>query len=403
MADFFQTGSFATLHRLGPPDVAELEAQLEDFAADFPIALVLPCHAQELETQALQHILQTLSQVRYVQEIVVGLDGATTSQWQKARKLFGTLPQKHVLLWNDGRRLKRLWNKLTAMDIATGPPGKGRNLWLCCGYVLASQQARMIAIHDCDIVTYDRELLARLCYPVAHPHLGFDFCKGYSARFTDRLNGRVMRLMVTPLVRSLQSILGENPFLKFLDTFRYPLAGEVSFALEVVRRGEMPSDWGVEVGMLAEVHRLLSPKSICQVEFSERYDHKHRELSSGDATRGLNKMAVDVAKCIFLTIAGHGIKLDRGIFDALLSTYLRKAQDTMRFYAADATINRLCYDRHEEELAVATFAHGIRLAAQAYLDNPLGYSMIPNWNRVESVWPNVFQEFLEAVRQDNGQ
>jgi len=66
--------------------------------------------------------------------------------------------------------------------------------------------------HGClarlDILTYSRELLARLCYPVAHPNLGFDFCKGYSARFTDKLNGRVMRLLVTPLIRSLQSIIG---------------------------------------------------------------------------------------------------------------------------------------------------------------------------------------------------
>ena len=45
-------------------------------------------------------------------------------------------------------------------------------------------------------------LLARLCYPVAHPSLGFDFCKGYYARVTEKLNGRVMRLLITPRLRA---------------------------------------------------------------------------------------------------------------------------------------------------------------------------------------------------------
>ena len=31
----------------------------------------------------------------------------------------------------------------------------------------------MIAVHDCDIVSYSRELLARLCYPTANPNLGY--------------------------------------------------------------------------------------------------------------------------------------------------------------------------------------------------------------------------------------
>ena len=210
----------------------------------------------------------------------------------------------------------------------------------------------MVAVHDCDILTYNRELLARLCYPVAHPNLGFDFCKGYSARFTDKLNGRVMRLLVTPLIRSLQSIIGQNDFLIYLDTFRYPLSGEMSLDHDIIRRARIPADWGIEVGILAEVFRVSSPKSICQVDIAECYDHKHQELSPRDASKGLNKMAVDIVKSLFLTLAGHGVKLDRGIFDTLLSAYVRKAEDTMRFYGADAEINGLKYDRHEEELAV---------------------------------------------------
>jgi glucosyl-3-phosphoglycerate synthase len=259
----------------------------------------------------------------------------------------------------------------------------------------------MVAVHDCDIITYSREMLARLCYPVAHPHLGFDFCKGYSARFTDRLNGRVMRLLFTPLIRSLQSILGDHPFLNYLDTFRYPLSGEVSLDHDIIRRARVPSDWGVEVGMLAEVFRVSSPKSICQVDLAECYDHKHQELSSRDSGKGLNKMAADIVKCVFRTLAGHGVKLDVGTFDTLLSAYIRKAEDTMRFYAADAEINGLKYDRHQEELAVSTFVRSIRSAAREYVVDPLGDPMIANWNRVEAALPDFFKAFNKAVAADN--
>ncbi len=401
MADFFQTGAMATLHRLGEGGLERLEQSLRGFVQDMPIALVLPCHINEVGTPALRRIVKELRGVDYLRQIVVGIDGATPAGWRKARQVFSRLPQEVTLLWNDGPRMRRLLGKLSAADLDAGPAGKGRNLWLCFGSVLAAEKAQVIAVHDCDINTYSREMLARLCYPVAHPTLGFDFCKGYSARFTHKLNGRVMRLMFTPLIRSLAAILGTHPFLVYMDTFRYPLSGEICVDLDVVRRSRMPSDWGVEVGMLAEVFRVTSPKGICQVDLADRYDHKHQELSPRDAAKGLNKMTVDIAKCIFRTVAGEGIRLDRGLFDTLLSAYVRKAEDTIRFYAADAAINGLDFDRHEEEQAVAMFVRGIRIAAKAYMENPLGDPLIPNWNRVDSAMPDFLQELHEAVAADN--
>ncbi|MEI6340056.1 MAG: glycosyl transferase, partial [Verrucomicrobiota bacterium] len=367
MADFFQDGSIATLHRLGPPRVEQLESELLEFSKQTPIALVLPCHVSELGTPALHGIIRELQQVCYLRQIVVGIDGANAADWRKARAIFARLPQKPVLHWNDGPRLKRLLNRPAASGLDAGPTGKGRNLWLCFGHVLASRQARMVVAHDCDVLTYDRDLLARLCYPVAHPYCGFDFCKGYSARFTDRLHGRVMRLLFTPLIRSLQDILGDHPFLHYLDTFRYPLGGEMSLSLDIIHRARIPSDWGVEIGLLAEIFRLSSPKSICQVDIAECYEHKHRELSARDSGKGLNKMAADVVKCVFRTLAGNGVKLDSGTFATLLSAYSRKAEDTMRFYAADAGINGLKYDRHQEAAAVTAFIKSIRAAAREYL------------------------------------
>jgi len=402
MPDFFQTGAIATIHRLGKPEVSRMETELVGFAAECPIALVLPCHVRELGTQALRHILRELRNVPYLKQIVVGIDGATSRRvWHRAKRVFAGLPQRPQLLWNDGPRMQALVRKLNEAELETGEPGKGRNVWLCFGYVLASEQARMVAVHDCDILTYNRELLARLCYPVAHPSLGFDFCKGYYARVSHQLNGRVMRLLLTPMIRALKTILGSHPYLVYMDTFRYPLAGEFSMDLDLVRRVRIPCDWALEVGLLAEVLRNCAPRAVCQSELCENYDHKHQELSARDATKGLNKMATDIAKSVFRRMAAEGIKLDAGLFDTLLSAYMRQAEDTLRFYSADAAVNGLSYPRHEEESAVSTFVRGISTAAKAYLQDPLWSPLISNWNRVESALPGFLDDMREAVRLDN--
>jgi glucosyl-3-phosphoglycerate synthase len=401
MADFFQTGTVATLHRLGTPDLPRLERELTAFSADRPISLVLPCHVRELGTPALRDVIAILKDVPYLRQIVIGIDGADAKDWQRARKMFASLPPTATLLWNDGPRISSLLERLTTADLEPSPTGKGRNLWLCFGYLLASDLARVVAVHDCDILTYDRALLARLCYPVANPTFGFDFCKGYSARFSDQLNGRVMRLLVTPLLRSLHDIVGDHPFLTYLDTFRYPIAGEICLSADLLRRARVPADWGVDIGLLAEIFHLVSPEAICQVDLAERYDHKHQEISPRDATKGLHKMAIDLVKCLLRSLAGHGIKLDRALFDTLLTAYARKAEDTLRFSAADAAINGLKYDRLQEKLAVATFVHSIREASQDYEDDPLGAPLIPNWNRVISALPDFFDTFKQAVDSDN--
>ena len=401
MADFFQTGAIATLHRLGQPDVERLESDLTNFARETPIALVLPCHVRELGTPALRLILRELQNVPYLAQVVIGIDGANYREWRQACRFFSHLPQEKALLWNDGPRMKRIFEKLDNVDLHAGPGGKGRNVWMCFGYVLASEKARMVAVHDCDIATYSREFLARLCYPVAHPSLGFDFCKGYYARVSDRLNGRVMRLLVTPLLRAIRSIVGSHPFVMYLDTFRYPLAGECSMDIDLVRRNRIPYDWGLEIGLLSEVFRNASPRAICQTELCETYEHKHQALSAGDPEKGINRMAVDVIRSIFRRMASEGIRLDTGLFDTLMYAYIRQAEDTMRFYAADAAINGLTYRQHEEESAVDVFTRSIRIAAKAHLEDPSWWPLIPSWNRVESALPDIIEEYRDVVRLDS--
>ena len=248
---------------------------------------------------------------------------------------------------------------------------------------------------------YDRRLVARLCYPVANPNLGFEFCKGYYARVTDRLHGRVTRLFMTPLVRSMLSLSPNQPFLRYLDSFRYPLAGEFAMRAELARETRIPGDWGLEVGMLAEIYRNRSNMRICQVDLTQNYEHKHQALSEEDPSKGLMRMTNDIAKTLFRTLASEGIIFTEGFFEALEVRYVRMAEDTIAGYYADAQLNGLEFDRHAEEQAVAAFARSVRSAAQSYLEDPLGKPLIPNWNRIVSAIPNFFELLLKAVHADN--
>jgi glucosyl-3-phosphoglycerate synthase len=303
MSDFHQSGVITTLHRLPGRGVQRLERELLAYSQARPIALVLPCLISELQGEGLKGIVDALRGVRYLRQIVVSISGSEDrADYEEMRRFWdgvrSVTDEPPVLLWNSGRRVRALYQRLRHEGLDPGNNGKGRSAWIAYGYVLATNVSRVIAVHDCDIRDYDRELLARLCYPTGNPNLHYEFAKGYYARVADRLYGRVTRLFVTPLLRALKAVLGSVPLLDFLDSFRYPLAGECSMTTDQARMNRIPSDWGLEVGMLSEVYRNCSLKRICQVELAENYDHKHQDLSEHDATRGLHRMVVDIASAL---------------------------------------------------------------------------------------------------------
>jgi glucosyl-3-phosphoglycerate synthase len=269
------------------------------------------------------------------------------------------------------------------------------------GYILSDEKSYAIALHDCDILTYSRELLARLCYPVTNTSMSYEFAKGYYARVSDRFNGRVTRLFVTPLVRTLEKMAGYVPFLVFLDSFRYPLAGEFAITTDLARIVRIPSDWGLEVGMLSEVFRNCAPRRICEVDLCETYDHKHQDLSGENPEAGLNRMAIDIAKHLFRTLASEGVSISDGFFKSVKAAYLREAQDAIRKYDDDARINGLSFDRHAEGTAVDMFAKSVEMAGMAVIEDPLGTPLISNWNRVTSAIPEFLEMLRSAVEEDN--
>lgn len=401
MGDFYQNGIVTTLHNLSRRPLEDLEAELVKFSKVRPMALILPCLYSELETEAMPRILEHLKQVPYLSEIVIGLDRANEEQYHHALEFFSALPQRHRVLWNDGPRLRQIDKELKGEELAPNEPGKGRNVWFCMGYVLASGRAESIALHDCDIVTYDRELLARLIYPVANPNFNYEFCKGFYARVAEgKLNGRVSRLLVTPLLRALKKVLGNLDYLDYLDSYRYPLSGEFSFRKDVMTDIRIPSDWGLEIGVLSEMKRNYSTNRLCQVDIADCYDHKHQNLSPEDDTGGLSKMSIDISKAIFRKLATNGIVFNQESFRTIKATYFRIALDFVETYRNDAEINGLKFDVHQEEQAVELFARNIMKAGVYFLENPMEAPFISCWNRVASAFPGVMDQLHDAVEKD---
>ncbi|WP_438984756.1 glycosyl transferase [Aequoribacter sp.] len=401
MADFYQNGIVTTLHNLRARPVDDLEKELEHFAKKRPLGLILPSLYSELEAPALGNIVKELQKVSYLNQIVVGLDRATPAEYQHALRFFERLPQHHRILWNDGPRLKALDAELEALDLAPKELGKGRNVWYCMGYVLASNRAEAVALHDCDIVTYERDLLAKLIYPVAHPMFNYEFCKGFYARVADgKINGRVSRLLVTPLLRAAQKVLGNIEYLTFMDSFRYPLAGEFSFRRDVLTDLRIPSDWGLEIGVLSEMYRNYANNRLCQAEIADHYDHKHQDLSENDSQAGLSRMSIDISKALFRKLATQGVTLSPEIFRAIKASYYRIALDFVESYRNDAIMNGLTVDIHAEERAVELFADNIIQAGEVFLARPKERPFIPSWNRVISAVPDVLERLYEAVELD---
>lgn len=402
MSDFFQNGIVTTLHDLGGRGAAELEREVARHAQRCPVTLILPCLASELADGALDRIVMALAEVPYLSRIIIGLDRADAADFGRALRFFGRLPQRHHVIWNDGPRLLALKEDLHAQGLAPRERGKGHNLWTCLGLLQAEGLGGIVATHDCDIVNYAPRLLARLVYPLLHPDSRYVFAKGYYARVSQgQLYGRVSRLFVTPLLRALKHSQPPTRYLEFLDSFRYPLAGECAMQVDVARRLNLTADWGLEIGVLSELFRNHSTRQICQVDVADTYDHKHQQPGAGDS--GLNRMCRDIALRILQGLAAQGQVLDLGHMRTIVTAYQRVVRDLMDSYADDAAINGLTIDRGAEAAVAAGFADTLYAAGKHFVSEDYAPRLAPTWDEVLRYQPDILARLASAVASDQDQ
>ncbi len=170
---------------------------------------------------------------------------------------------------------------------------------------------------------------------------------------------------------------------------------------DLARVNRIPGDWGLEVGVLAEIYRNCAKKRICQVDICESYEHKHQPLSEVDTTTGLMKMSMDITKTIFTTLASTGIIFNDGFFRTLRTTYLRTAQAFIEKYENDSAINGLYFDRHLETKTVEAFANGLKMSGDQFIKDHYDSPLKSNWSRVNSEIHDIFEKIVEAVEKDN--
>ncbi len=401
MADFYQHGLITTLQKLVDRPVQDIEAELEKVARRKNMVLLLPALVTEFDTPTMPGIIKELKNVAYLNKVVLSLDRADAGRFREVMRVMSDIRTPVRVVWHDGPRMQAMYEELRSYGFKIDRPGKGRSVWMTIGYILSDKDVDAIALHDCDIVNYDRELLARLIYPVVHPAIDFEFSKGYYARISGKLYGRVTRLFYTPLIRALKRILGYNHIVDYLSNFRYALSGEFAMITPLARSLRVSPTWGLEVSLLSEVYQRTSLNRICQVEIREIYEHKHQSLDKNNPESGLIRMATDIAEALLRVLSQDGLIMSDSFFRTLYASYIEESRIAIEKYNALSLINGLQYDRNGEIEASETFVECLRRATENFIADPVGIPMLSAWNRVSAAIPDFKERLNEAVEADN--
>ena len=388
-----------TIHDFGC-NLEFLEDRLTQLAQESPTAVLIPALYEELERPALTQIRDFLGHCAFVKTVIVCLYAETMEQYAKAVQFFELLPQTTLVIWENGNRVTRLLENLRERNLdLLGFKGKGRAVWLGLG--VASLEAEAIALHDADIITYDRSYPLKLLFPLLEKEFGIAFNKAYYARLgseSRRLHGRVVRLFVTPLLTALTELFGYQNYLRYLNAYRYPLSGEFALTSDLALNIRIPANWGLEIGLLAEVYRNVAHKRIAQIDLGV-FDHKHQAIGNS-SEEGLRKMCRDILRSVLRTLTEtEQVVITMEHIHALRVKFRREAQDYTRQYFVDARFNNLEYDRHQEEVTTELFEQAILEAGEQYFLNPAG-AQIPDWTRALAVMPDFREQLRDAALTD---
>lgn len=395
----FNQGAITTIHQFEAQPSRRFIEALPQLFAERPAGAVIPLLAADLHAPSMDAIIQEMRHATYLRQVVVALTTDRPADIDLALQKFGRLPSEVRVLWCEQPEVRSLLADLgqNGLDMPA-MSGKGFAVWLGTG--IASIDNYAICYQDADMEGYDRYLAARLLFPLVSPDLDYYFSKAFYARVSDnKFYGRATRLFVWPFLDALMVLFkSQSEFVRYLRTFRYPLAGEFAATSDLIGNVRVPTDWGLEGGLLSEVYRNASLKRICQVDLGF-YSHKHRPVGS-TPSEGLSRMARDFTATIFRSVTEmEGVVLSDSRLLSLRVLYRRHAQDYVRKYHADAIANGLDYDRHEEETAIEQFMTCIEEAGRLYFDDPKRNQM-PDWLRTTSARHTVGQELasLSHVR-----
>ena len=335
MSDFAQHGPILTLPCLETSSADALEHEvLPHLTQRNPVALILPCIAADALADPLRQILECLEKTIWIQHILVPVNGLSPEDFKvAATALLNSYPQLPLTVLH------------TDADLPQLQPGKGSNVLNALRLLKSQSFTGIVALQDADHVSFRSDALARLVHPVVDRTFGLELAKQFYSRCDHRLHGRVSRLFLAPLLETLTTTLPAN-LARFLNAFRYPLAGECALSMRFAEHIQIPAGWGLEIALLTEAHRILSPEAVCQVGSPRPHQHRHHQDS---------QHLLEQCRAILNTLATHPSSEGKLTQEALLNLQPLFAQAQLRALRSSSLVaraNALQYDTESEfELA----------------------------------------------------
>jgi glucosyl-3-phosphoglycerate synthase len=381
-------------------------ANIHDFSLDFdvmssclnglkkecPSGLIIPIKGSDIKSPGLPKMVEEINHCEYLTKVLIALSADDYKGYNEALRLSKSFKVPCEVAWCNKPEVLSVLEDLKHKGIDVTPlSGKGKDIWIAMG--IASLDLFAFAIHDADIVSYTKMLPTKMLYPIIEPELDFFFAKGYYARINQdnkKMYGRIHRLFINPILEVLQEKLHYSKFLTYLQSFSYPLAGEMSLYCDIATHLRVPSDWGLELGLLSEVYRNASYGRICQVDLGT-YDHRHKTIDENSLLKTAEDSFITLLRTLTET---ENIDVSEPFLTSLQVAYRRLAQDKIRQYHADATCNRLNFDRHEEETNVDSLCSVILTGGRKYLENPVR-AQLPDWLRTMAAMPNLREKLRE--------
>lgn len=274
MSDFFQSNQITTLQRLRP----NIQLEEEVTQSQRQIVVIVPCLASHYKPGILRKLLECITTVSCISEIIVVLNGSDGELESQDSYLTKSITQNTTLI-----------NILLCEGL-----GKGRAIKMGFDYAYRRYNSTAIVVtFDADFQSFSKEYFFRLVYPIAV--LGGQANKGYYARFSPTtLNGRLTRLLVFPMLHAIQEQCPTSDLNRWLLSFRYPLSGDVALASEILPHLNLEGSWAYDLSLLHSLFQYQTNTSVFQTDLLDNYEHLHRDLS-GDGPSGLLDAFKDIS------------------------------------------------------------------------------------------------------------
>jgi len=334
MSDFFQSKSVITLQSIC--ENSQIEAEVRE--SEKKIVVVIPCSMRHYSLRTIHNLLNQLKTISFIHEIIIVLNGTNTELEYYNNDLVCSTEPPFTLI---------------KVLIVSGS-GKGHALKIGFDYVYTHYQNDAILVTlDADLKSFNVDYLLKLVYPIAV--FGGHFNKGYYVRFSNnKLDGRLTRLLVFPLLYAIKEQHPTSEFVQWLLAFRYPLSGDVAMSSQLLPQLSLSEHWAYDLSLLASVYRSQQALEIYQTELLDNYEHLHRSTEK-NAELGLMEVAKDISD--YLTTL-HPLNRTR-----LMADYRRISMQYCYKYQKLALFNGFTYSLETEQSLIARFLNHLEFPA----------------------------------------